>query len=193
MDKDTRVLLGVVGKPSGVRGLVRVRSYTDDPDALADYKPLQDETGAHWRLSWRSEGLAELRGPDGKPVADRTGAEKLVNMKLYVERSQLPPPDDEEFYLTDLMNLQVRDTPDRVVGRVSQIHDYGAGISLEIAKEDGKFALVPFTKACVPQIDIAAGWLLVCWPDAIEVPPDALPEDNAVADITDADMTGDNA
>ena len=85
---ESRILMGVVGRPHGVRGLVRVHSYTADPADLPRYAPLEDDAGRVWKLAWRGEGVAELRGADGKPVADRTAAAALVNTRLYVPRDR---------------------------------------------------------------------------------------------------------
>ncbi len=101
------ILMGVVGRPHGVRGLLHVHSYAADPAGLAAYK-LHDERGRDFRLRWQSDGIAEVfEVVDGKrlKVADRTAAEKLVNLRLFVERDRLPTPDEDEFYLADLVGL----------------------------------------------------------------------------------------
>jgi 16S rRNA processing protein RimM len=79
---ERRILMGVVGRPHGVRGLLRVQSYTADPRSLADYAPLYDDRGRRWSLSWRGDGVAELRDEAGQPVAGRTAAEALTNLGL---------------------------------------------------------------------------------------------------------------
>ena len=161
---DQRILLGVVGRPHGVRGLLHVHSYTATPADLASYGALMDDAGRRWTLAWRGEGVAELRDSDGRAVADRTAAEKLVNTRLYVERDRLPEPDAEEFYLADLVGLTAVAADGSVLGRVDAVHDYGAGVSLEIGA-----LLVPFTRACVPQVDVAGGRLVVVPPDEVVV------------------------
>ncbi len=161
--------MGVVGRPHGVRGLVHVHSYTAEPADLARYNPLLDDAGRTWSLAWRGEGVAELRDGAGRPLADRTEAERLVNTKLHVERSRLPAPDGEEFYLADLVGLQARDAAGARLGQVAAVHDYGAGTSLEIERPSGNPLLVPFTRAAVPQIDIAAGTLTIVPPHEVEM------------------------
>ena len=156
---DARILLGVVGRPHGVRGLLHVHSYTADPADLAAYGALTDEAGRRWTMVWRGEGVAELRDAAGTPVADRNAAEKLVNTRLYVERDRLPEPEDDEFYLADLVGLQAVAPDGSALGRVDVVHDYGAGASLEIGA-----LLIPFTRACVPHVDVAAGRLVVVPP-----------------------------
>jgi 16S rRNA processing protein RimM len=163
------ILMGVIGKPHGVRGLVHVHSYTAEPESLASY-PLRDDTGRHWTLAWRSEGVAELRDASGRPLASRTDAEKLVNTRLHVERSRLPSPDPDEFYLADLVGLDARSAEGgEAIGRVAAVHDYGAGPSLEIDRPGAASMLIPFTRAAVPDIDIQAGHLTISPPDEIEM------------------------
>jgi 16S rRNA processing protein RimM len=163
------LLMGVVGRPHGVRGLVHVHSYTAEPSDLALYGPLIDDQGRRWSIAWRSEGVAELRDAAGTPLTDRAAAEKLVNTRLHVERDRLPPPDGEEFYLADLVGLEARAAQGAVIGRVVEVHDYGAGTSLEIAREGKAALLVPFTRAAVPDIDIPAGHLTVVPPAEIDM------------------------
>jgi 16S rRNA processing protein RimM len=163
-----RILMGVVGRPHGVRGLLRVHSYTADPADLPAYGPFRDDAGRSFSLRWRGEGIAELAElVDGRPVpvTDRSRAEKLVNVRLYADRDRLPPAGAEEYYLADLLGLQAVDAAGNPLGQVDAVHDYGAGTSLEIAS-----LLVPFTRACVPVVDIAGGRLIVVPPEEIAVP-----------------------
>ncbi len=161
---DKRILLGVVGRPHGVRGLLHVHSYTADPAALAAYGALTDDAGRRWTLDWRGAGVAALRDAEGRPVADRTAAEKLVNTRLYIDRDRLPEPEAEEFYLADLVGLTAVSPDGAALGAVTAVHDYGAGASLEIGS-----MLVPFTKACVPVVDLIGGCVVVALPDEVVV------------------------
>ncbi|MGI4977077.1 MAG: ribosome maturation factor RimM [Janthinobacterium lividum] len=163
-----RILLGVVGRPHGVRGLVHVHSYTAEPEALAEYGPLVDGDGRGWTLSWRQAGVAELRDADGRAVADRSAAERLVNLQLFVSRDRLPAAGEDEFYLADLVGMDVVGPGGAAVGRVALVHDYGAGTSLEIVREGAAPLLVPFTRAAVPEVDVAARRLVVVPPDEVE-------------------------
>ncbi len=163
----------MIGRPHGVRGLVRVTSYTADPADLAAYGPLTDAQGRRFVLRWRGEGLAELSelaGDTPVKVADRTAAEKLTNTRLYIDRAQLPEPEDDEFYFADLIGLAARDAAGNPLGRVAEVHDYGAGASLEIARDGAAPLLVPFTRACVPDIDLPAGHLTVVPPAEVNAP-----------------------
>ena len=176
-----RILLGVIGRTHGVRGLVHVHSYTADPSDLTEYGVLSDESGRRFRLRWRGEGIAEVfEVIDRKrvPVATREAAVALVNTRLYIARDKLPAPAEEEFYQADLIGLEAFDAAGISIGKVVQVHDYGAGTFLEIGTR-----LMPFTKACVPVVDVAGGRIEVVIPVEIEVKP----EDQA-AHAVDADV-----
>jgi 16S rRNA processing protein RimM len=167
---ETSILLGVIGRPHGVRGLVHVTSHTADKAALADYGPLSDGKGRWFTLAWRGDGVAELselRDGAAARVVDRDAAARLTNTRLYIERVRLPVPDDDEFYLADLIGLDAVDVAGDALGRVVAVHDYGAGASLEIAR-DGAPLMVPFTRAVVPEIDIAGGRVVVSPPEEVE-------------------------
>ena len=176
-----RILLGVIGRPHGVRGLVHLHSYTADPADLTEYGVLSAESGRRFRLRWRGEGIAEIfEVIDRKRVAvtTREGAAALVNTRLYSAREKLPPPAEEEVYQADLIGLEAFDAAGISIGKVVQVHDYGAGTFLEIGTR-----LLPFTKACVPVVDIEGGRIEVVIPVEIEVKP----EDQA-ANAIDADL-----
>ncbi len=150
------ILMGVIGKPHGVRGHLRVNTFTEDPDALERY-PLTDRTGRRFTLAWVHGTVAALteltaRGPVA--VADRNAAETLTNVELFVPRSALPEPEDDEFYLADLIGLQAKSPVGEALGTITAVHDYGAGPSLEISPGP---LLVPFTRAAVPAVNLAAG------------------------------------
>ncbi|HQT62967.1 MAG: 16S rRNA processing protein RimM [Acidocella sp. 20-57-95] len=165
------VLMGVIGKPHGVRGLVRVHAYTEAPSALADYAPLTDRAGRQFALDWVSEGVAQLSEISGKTrrkITDRNEAEKLVNTELFVPRSALPAADEEEFYLADLIGMVALGADRKPLGTVAAVHDYGGGTSLEIMPGA---LLVPFTKEAVPEVNIADGHIVVVPPHEVVVAP----------------------
>ncbi len=171
-----RILMGVVGRPHGVRGLVRVHSYAAVPADLAAYGALTDDHGRCWTLRWRGEGIAELSDASGRALRDRDEAAQLVNRQLFVDRDRLPEPDEDEFYLADLVGLRAVERGDggeRPVGSVLAVHDYGAGPILELGGE-GRSVLLPFSRACVPEVRVAAGLIVVAMPDEVEVPDGAL-------------------
>jgi 16S rRNA processing protein RimM len=170
---ENHILMGVIGRPHGVRGLLRVTSYTED---LAVYGPLSDAKGRRFVVRPRGAGVAEIAeivGDAEVKVADRAGAERLTNTRLYVERGRLPEPEPDEFYLVDLIGLTAIDGAGMALGTVSAVHDYGAGVSLEIARDGAPPLLVPFTRACVPDVDVAAGRLRVEPPAEIDTEPNA--------------------
>ena len=161
-------------------GLVKVTSHTANPTDLTAYGPLSDAEGHVYALRWKAEGVAEVsRMTDGVAikVTDRNAAEKLTNIPLFIHRSALPPAEADEFYLTDLVGLRALDPAGQELGSVAVVHDYGAGVSLEIARKDGVPLLVPFTTACVPTVDTTGGRLVVVPPDEILVP--GTPQDAA--------------
>ena len=156
MSKD-RVLLGVVAAPHGVRGLVRIKSFTDDPMAVAAYGPLSDETG---KKAYRVEALSAARGAvlariEG--VADRTAAEALRGLRLYVERERLPGTDEREWYEADLIGLSAVGRDGRDWGKVTAFHDFGAGSVMELSGG----VMLPFTDEAVPEIDVEGGKVVV--------------------------------
>lgn len=172
---DSQILLGVIGRAHGVRGLVRVTSHTADPADLTSYGPLTDAKGRRFLLRWRGEGIAEvseLVNGDAVKVTDRTVAEGLTNTRLFVDRAQLPPVEDaDEFYLSDLIGLPAFSPDGAKLGRVAIVHDYGAGVSLEIERPVGPVLIVPFTKACVPEVDIASGRVTIVLPEVLDADP----------------------
>ncbi|ACI53004.1 16S rRNA processing protein RimM [Gluconacetobacter diazotrophicus PA1 5] len=172
MDRE-RILMGVVGRPHGVRGLVRVHSYAAVPEDLTAYGALIDEHGQVWSLRWRGDGIAELRDAAGQALSGRDAAQAMVNRRLYVARTSLPEPDQDEFYFTDLIGMDVRaQGTDAPLGRVLVVHDYGAGVSLELGGQGHAPLILPFTRACFPVVDVAAGRIEAVLPDEIEVQGD---------------------
>jgi 16S rRNA processing protein RimM len=136
--------------------------------ALRDYAPLESEDGAvHFVIEALRPGkghlVARLHG-----VCDRDAAERLAGLKLFIPRERLPPPDTEEFYHVDLIGLRAVTTAGREVGTVLAVHDFGAGPIVELRlAASGAGILLPFTQACVPEIDLAGGTIVV------ELPQDA--------------------
>jgi 16S rRNA processing protein RimM len=156
-----RVCVAQIGAAHGVRGEVRLRSFTQDPQAFTSYGPLESEDGA------RRFTIEALRPAKDHFVARFTGvnnreaAEKLTNLRLYVSRATLPPAAEGEFYHADLVGLAAL-TPDGTpLGTVTAIHNFGAGDIVEIKREGAEPLLVPFTDTAVPTIDIKAGRMVV--------------------------------
>lgn len=162
-----RVLMGEIGRPHGVRGLVRLHAFTADPKAIGAYGPLTDATGTkRFVVSAMPGGLGRIEG-----VADRDAAARLTGTKLYVERDRLPPPaDPDEFLLADLEGLAAVAEDGSPLGTVRSVEEYGAGAFLVIEGAAGE-RLVPFTRVAVPVVDIAAGRVVVVPPPEVVVPP----------------------
>ena len=155
------VCVGAVAGAHGVRGLVRLKSFTEEPDGIVTYGPLWDERGERRfvvTVTGQAKGqlLARIEG-----IADRDAAEALKGTRLYVPRDALPETDEDEYYFNDLIGLDA-DAADGIrFGTVRAVHEFGAGPLLEIALEAGGTAMVPFTKAAVPTVDLAGGRLVV--------------------------------
>jgi 16S rRNA processing protein RimM len=160
------ILLGEIGRPHGVRGLVRVRSFTAEPEDLTAYGPLSDQSGTQrFVLEMLAPDLARIQG-----VTDRDQAARLTGTKLYVPREALPPPEDpEEFYLSDLEGMAAVTEAGASLGRVRSVEDHGAGAFLVL--EGPPERLVPFTRAAVPVVDVAQRRITVVLPEEILVEP----------------------
>lgn len=157
MSKVETILVGQLGAPVGVRGEIRLRSFTADPMAIADYPSLAFGDGSPVEIvALREQGkglVARIRG-----VSDREAAEKLVNRELFIDRADMGEPEDEdEFYLADLVGLSVVTSEGAPFGTVRAVHDFGAGDIVEIALPGGATQMFAFTRAIFPEIDIAAG------------------------------------
>ena len=169
---ERKVCIAVITGAHGVRGQVRVKSFTEEPDGVLAYGPVTDGTGARqFRLqrtgAARGQMLARIDG-----VTDRNAAEALRGVELYVDRDRLPPPEEEEFYYADLIGLKAVDAAGNEFGSVRAMQNFGAGDLIEIAVAGGRVELYPFTRAIVPVIDLEAGSVVVVPPAEILVRPD---------------------
>jgi 16S rRNA processing protein RimM len=157
-----RVCLGQIGAAHGVRGEVRLHSFTSDPAAIASYGPLESEDGRLVEIESlrpaKDHFVARLAG-----ISDRNAAEQLANVKLYVPRERLPEPDTaDEFYHADLIGLAVVDRAGQKLGTVVAIHNFGAGDLIEVRQAEGvRTQLLPFDETTVPVVDVAAGRIVV--------------------------------
>jgi len=172
-DAPKRVCLGVVTGPHGVQGAVRIKSFTQAPEDIARYGPLTDEAGDRcFELSLvgavKGVVLARLSG-----IEDRDQAEALRGLRLHLPRAALPQTEAEEYYHADLIGLEAVLGDGTRVGRVRAIHDFGAGDTLELARPGASPVMVPFTRAVVPSIELAAGRLV------LDPPPGLLDESEA--------------
>ena len=158
---DRKVCIGAIAGPHGVNGLVRLKSFTADPEAVAAYGPVTDAAGLRrFRIvltgAARDMLLARIEG-----VVDRTAAEALRGVELYVERGRLPAPEADEFYHADLIGLDVRDENGLAVGRVTAVQNFGGGDILEISHNGREGMMIPFSRAAVPEVNLADGFVRI--------------------------------
>ena len=168
MSEKPQICIARIGAPHGVRGAVKLWTFTDDPLAVCDYGPLTTKDGARSfdvtdaRVA-KDHLVATLTG-----VADRDAAARLNGVELYIARDVLPPTEDGEYYHADLIGLSAIDPSDAPIGRVLAIHDFGAGTIIEIAPPSGPTLLLPFTDAVVPTVDLVNGRVVIVMPGEIE-------------------------
>jgi 16S rRNA processing protein RimM len=172
------VCVARIGAAHGVRGAVKLWTFTEDPLAVKRYGPLTTKDGAHqFEVTHAREGkghlVATLKG-----ITTRDEAERLNGVELYVAREKLPATDADEYYHADLIGLAAVSAANEPLGRVITIHNFGAADIIEIAPPDGATMLLPFTNAVVPTVDLAGGRVV------IELPQEIEGEDAAVADLS---------
>jgi 16S rRNA processing protein RimM len=161
-----RVCVAQIGGAHGIRGEVKLKTFTADPMAVKDYAPLESEDGtASFVIEALRPGkghlVARLRG-----ICDRNTAERLTHVKLFVPRERLPAPAADEYYHVDLIGLRAMTVDGREIGTVLAVHDFGAGDILELRLAgSGATIMLPLTEAFVPSIDIAGGRIVVAPPE----------------------------
>src|ERR1700682_2185130 len=164
----SQICVARIGAPHGVRGAVKLWTFTDDPLAVKAYGPLVTKDGA------RQFEVAHAREAKGhlvatlKGVATREDAERLNGVELYIAREKLPATSEDEYYLADLIGLAAVNAANESLGRVIAIHNFGAGDIIEIAPPNGATMLLPFTNAVVPTVDLAGGRVVIELPDEID-------------------------
>jgi 16S rRNA processing protein RimM len=162
------ILVGRVAGAFGVKGEVRVTSYTAEPAALLAYRELKGEDGAP--ALTLTGGRAAKGGviARAKEVATREEAEALRGLKLYIPRDVLPEPEADEFYVTDLIGLSVETPAGEPLGRVKDVRDFGAGDLLEVQPPEGASWWLPFTREAVPEVRLAEGKVVAVRPEETE-------------------------
>jgi 16S rRNA processing protein RimM len=163
-----QICVARIGAAHGVRGQVRLWTFTDDPLAVTRYGPLSTKDGARqFEITNAREAkghlVATLKG-----VTTRNEAERLNGVELHVARDKLPATADDEYYHADLIGLAAETTAGEVLGRVVAIHNFGAGDIIEIAPPAGTSIMLPFSNAVVPTVDLAEGRVLIELPKEIE-------------------------
>ena len=170
----SRLLVAAVAGAVGVRGEVKLKSFTAEPGACCAYGPLSDESGRSYqpklvRVNEKGLVVARLSG-----VGDRNAAETLRGLKLYAPRDALPDAEEDEFYHADLIGLRAELADGTAFGDVRALHDFGAGELIEIggvAKDKGgPVVILPFTKVACPVVDLAGGRVVVDPPSGLAEP-----------------------
>jgi 16S rRNA processing protein RimM len=160
-----RICIGAIAGAHGVKGLVKIKSFTEKPKDVAAYDTLGDETGdRRYDIavvgSSRDLVIARVEG-----VEDREAAQALRGTRLYVDRSALPATEEETYYHADLIGLDAVGVDGAAIGTVKAVHNYGAGDVIEIERRDEEPLLVSFTRSAVPEVDLTVGRLVVREPE----------------------------
>lgn len=152
--------MGVFSAPHGVRGQIKLRSYTEIPEDICAYGPLQDKQGRTYAISIAGEAgdmlIVSVQG-----INDRNAADSLKNIKLFLPRSKLPKLRKGEYYHEDLSGIEVFTADDKPFGRILSVHDFGAGTLVNIALAQGGEEYMPFNKQTFPNVDIDAGRAII--------------------------------
>lgn len=178
--RQTRILLGRIAGAHGIRGEVLIKTFTAEPDGIAAYGPLSDADGRRIFTIERTRAtpkgvVARLAG-----VADRTAAEALRGVELYVDREKLPAAGEDEFYHADLIGLAAVDAAGAAIGEIVGVHNFNAGDLIELRLAgSSRTELIAFTETNVPEVDIAARRVVVVLPSATSAGPTDSEDDEA--------------
>jgi len=155
------ICVAAIAGAFGVKGEVKIRPFTDDPEACLTYGPLLGADGKVMLTPKSHRAVKKALAVYTEEVKTREQAEAMKSTKLYVLRSAFPEADEDDFYVTDLIGLQVKTTDGKTAGKIVAVHDFGGGDMLEIKPKDASSFYHPFTKAAVPKVDIKAGRVIV--------------------------------
>lgn len=172
------LLVGVITGARGIKGELRIKAFTANPDDVCSYGPLFNEDG---NKSWTVKQTGNAKGQvlaRFKGVDDRTEADTMKGVKLYIPHHALPDAGEEEYYYSDLIGLKVELMDGTELGTVKAVMDAGAGASLEVQTPDGDI-LVPFTRLSVPVVNITDGKVIIDPPDGLMDPPPAEAQDSS--------------
>ena len=168
-DDSNLVLMGRIGAAHGIKGEVRLQSFTEEPLDLLGYNPFATNRPGLTVTIAKARGTTNMLVAQIDGVADRSAAEKLNGIELYVTRDRLPEPEEEDYYHADLIGLRAQLTDGTAIGKVTAVPNYGAGDILEVRNDGGETFLFPFTRQVVPDVRIKDGYVV------IEPPLDADP------------------
>ncbi|SNY90553.1 16S rRNA processing protein RimM [Cohaesibacter sp. ES.047] len=182
-EPEGKICIAQIGAAHGVRGEVRIKLFSDDPNSLTQYGPLETADGKrHFKIVSarfaKTVFVCRIKG-----LTDRNEAEALNGVRLYVDREQLPELEEEEFYHSDLIGLDARLEDGTVLGSILAVHDFGAGDLLDIVPSRGKGLYVPFTREAVPHVSLDEGYVTV-------IPPEGLLDE---ADESERSLEGEGA
>ena len=172
VDTGELVCVGVVTGARGIKGDVRIKSFTADPEDLGTYRPITDKSGSRIfevKVTGAAKGqlVARIKG-----INDRTAAEQLKGAELYVPWDTLPAPEEDEFYFRDLIGLRAELEDGSDFGTITAVENFGAGDVLEISGSVKGGIMVPFTKDVVPVVDLEGQRVVINPPDGLLEPPD---------------------
>ena len=159
--RSNRICIGRIVGVHGVKGLVRINSYTEEPMDIAAYGSVTNEDGERMfelevQRMVKTQVLTKIKG-----VTDRDAAEALRGMNLFITRDVLPPALDNEFYWEDLEGLRAESINGDPLGNVLSVHDFGAGAMLEVGSSVSETILIPFTEDVVPEVDLSNGRVVI--------------------------------
>ncbi|MFA5040347.1 MAG: ribosome maturation factor RimM [Bdellovibrionales bacterium] len=160
-----KICVGQFAGAHGVRGLVKLRSFTDKPEAIFSYAPLTDETGEHVFKIVKKSVAKDMFIVEVEGISDKEAADQLRGDRLYIPHTVLPPQKKNEYYEADLMGLKAFDKAGKEYGTVMGVFDHGAGIFLEIGLSKKDSFMLPFKDSFVPKVDLDKGMLLIVVPE----------------------------
>ena len=156
-----QVCLGVIVGVKGLRGEVRIKTFTENPEDVAAYGPLTAGGGRKVTLAvvtvTEDVVIAKVEG-----VEDRAAAEALKGLELFVDRAVLPATEGDTYYQADLVGLVVETPGGEKVGKVMAFHNFGGGEVMEVSV-DGRTEteLLPFTADVIAAVDVADGKVVI--------------------------------
>ncbi len=158
------ILLGVVIGASGLKGAVKVKTFTGEPAAIGRYGDLHSKAGRRFAIASAAASKGDEVVVQFADVHDRSAAEALKGTELFVSRGSLPAVDDGEYYHADLLGLRCEDSDGRFIGTLKAIHNFGAGDVIEVEAPDGSDLMLSFNRDTVPLVDVKAGRIVVAVP-----------------------------
>ena len=165
---DARICIGKIVAAQGIKGHLKVHSFTENPRSIVDYGDITDETGNPFPFTLisakKNTAIITIEG-----ITDRNQAETLIGTTLYICPSHLPTTEENEFYAHELQGLSTKDAEGTVIGTVKDIHNFGADDIIEITLSNGKDEMLPFTHQVIPEINLEEGYLTIVMPEIIIV------------------------